>query len=138
MRQYLLDTDTCAFIMRGPSEVLAQRLLDASIDDIFISSITVAELQFGVEMSSAKHRAGNQRTLNAFLALFASRDWPVRAAKTYAHYRAALHKRGQMIGGNDLFIAAHAGYEGWTVITNNVREFNRIEGLEVQNWTEPR
>lgn len=136
MPRFLLDTDTCAFIMRGPSEALATRLLDADADDIAISAITVAELQFGVAMSSAKHRPGNQRTLQAFLALFELRSWPAEAAKTYATYRASLQRRGQMIGANDLLIAAHAGHEGLTVVTNNVREFGRIVDLQVENWTE--
>lgn len=132
MALYMLDTDTCAFIMRGPSERLRARLLSTPIDEQTISVVTLAELLFGVKLSSqAKH---NRTVLEAFVKHLTVLEWPEQATEHYADIRLNLHKSGQMIGANDLLIAAHARSMGAIVVTNNEREFRRVPDLKVENW----
>jgi tRNA(fMet)-specific endonuclease VapC len=102
----MLDTDTCAFIMRGPSEALARRLQAVPLEEQAISVVTLAELLYGVRVS-AKTRQ-NRIALDAFLKHVSVLDWTEGAAEHYAEIRVHLHKKGQMIGANDLLIAAHA------------------------------
>ena len=135
MARYMLDTDTCGFIMRGASDVLLKRLLSVHEDEIVISAITAAELQYGVENAGQKYRKANQQTLNRFLTYYKALPWPSDAAKSYAVTRLALKQKGNMIGANDLLIASHALHENLTVVTNNTREFARVAGLSVENWT---
>ena len=135
MARYMLDIDTCGFISRGASEVLLKRLLSVDEDEIVISAITAAELQYGVENAGQKYRATNQQTLNRFLIYYKALPWPSDAAKSYAVTRLALKQKGNMIGANDLLIASHALHENLTVVTNNTREFTRVAGLSVENWT---
>jgi len=135
MARYMLDIDTCGFIRRGASEVLLKRLLSVHEDEIVISAITAAELQYGVENAGQKYRKANQQTLNRFLTYYKALPWPSDAAKSYAVTRLALKQKGNMIGANDLLIASHALHENLTVVTNNTREFTRVAGLSVENWT---
>ena len=132
MPLYMLDTDTCAFVMRGPSENLRGKLLATPIDEQAISVITLAELLFGIKLSSQAKR--NRPALDAFVKHLTVMEWPEEAAEHYAEIRAHLHKSGQMIGANDLLIASHARCVGAVVVTNNEREFRRVPGLKVDNW----
>lgn len=129
---YMLDTDTCAFIMRGPSENLRQKLLATPMEKQSISVVTLAELLYGVRLSSKP--AQNREALGAFIKYVSVFDWPEDAAEDYAEIRAHLQKKGQMIGANDLMIAAHARSVGAVLVTNNEREFRRVPGLKVENW----
>jgi tRNA(fMet)-specific endonuclease VapC len=86
-------------------------------------------------MAGQKYRAVNQQTLNRFLTYYKALPWPHDAAKSYAATRFALVQKGNMIGANDLLIASHALRENLTVVTNNTREFMRVAGLSVENWT---
>ena len=132
MSRYMLDTDTCAFIMRGASETLRRRLLATPMDEQSISVVTLAELLFGVRLSSKPKQ--NRETLSAFARHVSVLAWTEDAAEEYADIRLHLQKKGQMIGANDLMIAAHARSAGAVVVTNNEREFRRVPGLKVQNW----
>jgi tRNA(fMet)-specific endonuclease VapC len=129
---YLLDTDTCIAVLRGPGEALRQKLLRTPIEQQTISAITLAELRFGVQIS-AKPRQ-NLLALEAFLQHLSILDWPAEAAKDYAEIRAYLQKKGKMIGSNDLLIAAHARYLRAVLVTNNEDEFRRVPGLKIDNW----
>jgi len=129
---YMLDTDTCAFVMRGPSENLRAKLLATPLEQQSISVVTLAELLFGIKLSSQGKR--NQVALDAFIKHLTVLDWTEEAAEHYADIRAVLHKSGQMIGSNDLLIAAHARCVGAIVVTNNEREFRRVPKLKVENW----
>jgi tRNA(fMet)-specific endonuclease VapC len=128
----MLDTDTCAFIMRGPSEALARRLQAVPLEEQAISVVTLAELLYGVRVS-AKTRQ-NRIALDAFLKHVSVLDWTEGAAEHYAEIRVHLHKKGQMIGANDLLIAAHAKNADAVLVTNNEREFRRVPALRVENW----
>ena len=132
MSRYMLDTDTCAFIMRGVSEKLRRRLLATPMDEQSISVVTLAELLFGVRLSSKPKQ--NRETLSAFVRHVSVLAWTEDAAEEYADIRLHLQKKGRMIGANDLMIAAHARSAGAVVVTNNEREFRRVPGLKVENW----
>ncbi|NBT55783.1 MAG: type II toxin-antitoxin system VapC family toxin, partial [Betaproteobacteria bacterium] len=97
--------------------------------------VTFAELSFGVQASAAAKRKHNQSVLDSLVLHLAVLDWPQDAAKHYAEIRADLKKRGAQLGAADLMIAAHARAMGAIVVTNNVKDFARVKGLAVENWT---
>lgn len=131
---YILDTDTCIYVIkRRPKSVLA-RLQTLPLDDVGISSITLGELQLGVEKSSRPEQ--NQEALNLFVAPLQILSFDERAARSYGRVRAELEKCGQVIGSLDMMIGAHALGEAAILVTNNLREFRRIEGLRLENWVE--
>ena len=105
MFRYMLDTDTCSYIMKRSSQAVLNRLQTVSVTDICVSVITKSELLYGVEVSP--RQAQDATALKAFLPYVDVLDFPDYAATHYAQIRADLKKRGE-IGANDLFIAAHA------------------------------
>ena len=131
-RIYMLDTDICIFILRRSSPALLARIQTVPLDEQAISVVTLAELQYGVQVSSKKK--ANQAAVDALVRHLTVLAWPADAAAHYAEIRADLKKKGQSIGSNDLLIAAHARSAGATVVTNNVKEFGRVKGLKVENW----
>ena len=131
-RLYMLDTDICAFVLRRSSEVLLERIQQVPIEQQIISMVTLAELFYGV-LESNKKKA-NRAGVDAFVRHVTVKDWSRDAAEHYAEIRADLKKKGQMIGANDLMIAAHARSLDATVVTNNVKNFGRVKGLKVENW----
>lgn len=133
MPRYMLDTDICSYIMKRSSKPLLERLERVPVKDICISTITKSELLFGVEVSP--RRKQDEAALSAFLGYVEVLDFPDEATLHYAKIRADLRARGAMIGANDLFIAAHARSLGFTLVTNNTREFGRIQNLTTENWT---
>jgi len=135
MPRYMLDTDTCSYIMRRASDTLLKRLRKTPVSDVCISVITKSELLFGVEISP--RRQHDQAALEAFLRYVEVLDFPDEAAPHYANIRGHLKTRGTMIGANDLLIAAHARSLGLVLVTNNTREFARVPKLKIANWTTP-
>ena len=133
---YMLDTDISSYIMKQSNQAVLDRLLIVSLDDTCISVITKAELLFGVETSP--RRRNDEIALNDFLRSVEVKELPEEAADHYAQIRANLKVRGTPIGGNDLLIAAHARALDLILVTNNVREYSRVPGLNVENWTEPK
>jgi tRNA(fMet)-specific endonuclease VapC len=132
MPRYMLDTDTTSYIMKRSNDSVLRRLKKTLVSDVWISVITKAELLFGVEMSP--RRSQDEAALDAFLAYVGVLDFPDQAALDYAKIRADLQRKGTIIGGNDLFIAAHARSLGLTLVTNNTREFRRVPHLTTENW----
>ena len=129
---FMLDTDICIYIIkRKPASVL-KRLESLQHGRLAMSAFTFAELMNGAKKS--KHAEANLARLNALGELIEIRPFDKQAAICYGDVRSSLEKRGEMIGGNDLLIAAHALSLGWTLVTNNEREFGRVEGLKVENW----
>lgn len=128
----MLDTDTCAFILRRSSATLLERILTVPLQQQVISVVTLAELLCGIQLSSKKKT--NQTALDALLRHLTILDINAEAALHYAGIRADLKKRGQLIGANDLMIAAHARSINAVVVTNNVKDFSRVRGLKVENW----
>jgi tRNA(fMet)-specific endonuclease VapC len=135
MPRYMLDTDTCSYIMKRSSDAVLKRLQQVPVSDVSISVITKSELLFGVELSPRRQQ--DEVALNAFLRHVEVLDFPDDAAPHYAKIRADLRTRGTMIGSNDLLIAAHARSLGMTLVTNNTREFGRVHNLAIENWTLP-
>ena len=131
----MLDTDTCIFLMRGESPALAAKVQSVPLQQQVMSAVTFAELTYGVQASAAAKRKQNQSVLDSLVLHLAVLDWPQDAAKHYAEIRADLKKRGAHLGAADLMIAAHARAMGAIVVTNNVKDFERVKGLEVENWT---
>jgi len=132
MPRYMLDTDTCSYIMKRSHDRLLRRLAKVAVDDVCISVITKSELLFGVEVSP--NRAKDEAALAAFLRYVDVLEFPDQAASHYGQIRADLKARGAMIGANDLFIAAHARSLGLTLVTNNTGEFRRVRHLAIENW----
>ena len=133
MPRYMLDIDTCSYIMRRSNDALLKRLAKVSVSDVCISVITKSELLFGVEVSPKRRQ--DEAALAAFLRYVEVLDFPYEASSHYAKIRAALKSRGSMIGANGLFIAAHARSLGLTLVTNNTRQFRRVRNLSLDYWT---
>lgn len=133
MPRYMLDTDTCSYIMKRSSDVLLKQLQKTPVSDVCVSVITKSELLFGVEVSPRRQQ--DEAALKAFLQYVEVLDFPNDACDHYAKIRSDLRKSGTMIGANDLFIAAHARSLGLTLVTNNTREFARVRHLKIENWT---
>jgi tRNA(fMet)-specific endonuclease VapC len=130
---YMLDTDISSYIMKRSSNAVLERLRHVPVAETCISVITKSELMYGVEVSP--RRSQDKAALDAYLRYVEILEYPEEAALDYAQIRASLKKLGTMIGANDLFIAAHARCLGLTLVTNNTREFGRIKGLRIENWT---
>jgi tRNA(fMet)-specific endonuclease VapC len=133
MPRYMLDTDTCSYIMRRSPQAVLKKLAKVPVDDVCISVISKSELLFGVEVSPKRRQ--DKAALDAFLRHVEVLDFPDEASLHYAKIRADLKARGSMIGANDLLIAAHARSQSLTLITNNTREFGRVRNLSIDNWT---
>ena len=130
--KFMLDTNIIAYARNNRPEAVLQRLLQHRPEDICISAITLAELEYGVYNSLRPEQ--NQLALMTFLSSIAVVPFDADAAREYGLIRADLKKKGTLIGANDLLIAAHARALGVTLVTNNTREFERVEGLRVENW----
>ncbi|MCY4219997.1 MAG: type II toxin-antitoxin system VapC family toxin [Gammaproteobacteria bacterium] len=131
MLNYLLDTNICIYVIKNrPAGILESFNRFAS--QLCISSITLAELTHGVERSSKIDH--NRKQLNDFASRLAVLEYGQKAAIHYGIIRADLEFSGQIIGVNDLHIAAHARSEGLTLVTNNLKEFRRVKGLLLENW----
>ena len=135
MARFMLDTDTCSYVMKRSHAPVLARLRRVPVDDVCMSVITKAELFYGVEISP--RRAQDAAALAAFLPYVTSVEFGDDAALHYAEIRADLKRRGQPIGANDLFIAAHARALGLTLVTNNTAEFAQVRDLQLQNWARP-
>jgi tRNA(fMet)-specific endonuclease VapC len=135
MPRYMLDTDTCSYIMKRSHPMVLRRLRAIPVSDVCMSVITRAELLYGVEVSP--RRAQDAAALTAFLPYVDALDFGNDAAQHYAEIRADLKKRGALIGANDLIIAAHARALGLTLVTNNTAEFERVRHLTLENWASP-
>jgi len=133
--RFILDTDTCSYIMKRSQPLLLKRVQAVPVGDVCMSVVTKAELLYGVEASP--RRAQDAAALAAFLPYVEVLEFADDAARHYAEIRADLKRRGALIGASDLFIAAHARSLGLTLVTNNTAEFERVKGLAIENWTLP-
>lgn len=129
---YLLDTNTCIFLINKKPQPVLERLKSVLDSGVSISSITVAELQFGVYNSIYVEK--NRIALTEFLAPFTIRDFNDDDAELYGQIRASLQKRGRLIGPYDMLIAAQALANNLILVTNNTDEFSRVHGLRLEDW----
>jgi tRNA(fMet)-specific endonuclease VapC len=129
---YLIDTDTFVFIRRGRPELARTRFQNLRSGEAVLSIISYGELLYGIK----KKRVGVDplRDLEELVSLIEVATLPTRAAEIYGDVRAALAAKGEVIGSNDLWIAAHAISAGLVLVTNNEREFRRVGGLKIENW----
>ena len=130
--RYMLDTNICICIARKQPPALLSRFEKLKRGEAVLSIITYGELRYGAAKS--RQREAVLRYLDELVSLLPVQPLPVAAAEHYGIIRAQLEEKGRPIGGNDLWIAAHAVAEGLTLVTNNTKEFSRIRELEVQNW----
>lgn len=131
---YMLDTNICIHLINSKCPLLARRISDVPSEEICMSAITQAELEFGV--SNSQNPAKNAQALAKFLSTINVLDFDAAAAVSYGIIRADLQRRGKPIGPLDTLIAGHASSIDAIVVTNNVREFSRVDGLVVEDWTQ--
>jgi tRNA(fMet)-specific endonuclease VapC len=131
---YLLDTNICIYIIKRKPESVLQRLRALPLGEIGLSSLTVAELDYGARKSANPEK--NLAALHQFLLAFEIFAFGYDASSEYGKIRSSLEKQGLPIGPLDTLIAAHAKSLRYTLVTNNEREFRRVENLEVENWVE--
>jgi tRNA(fMet)-specific endonuclease VapC len=130
----MLDTNICIYIIKARPHAVLAAFEAHNVGEIGISSITVAELQYGVAKS--QHPQRNRVALGQFLAPLVVADFDAAAAESYGGIRAKLERQGTPIGSLDALIAAHALSLDAILVTNNVREFSRVPALQVENWVE--
>jgi len=129
---YMLDTNICVYLIKhNPVQVRAQ-FEKRQPGDISLSSVVLAELMYGISKSQYKER--NLAALEMFLIPLEVMPFDEHATGIYGDIRADLERSGQVIGGNDLFIAAHALALNATLVSNNLKEFARVPGLKLENW----
>ena len=130
--RYMLDTNICIYIRQRRPDAVLQRFRGLRPGEAVISTITYGELRYGAEKSSEQDRA--LRLLGELLTLLPVQSLSQNIGMHYGVIRADLQRTGQVIGNNDLWIAAHAQATGLILVTNNEREFSRIPGLKIENW----
>ena len=131
--KYLLDTNMCIFIIRKKPAMVLQRLSAEPLGAVGVSTITVAELSYGVQKSQAI--LPNQQELEHFLLPLVLVDFDLHAAATYGVVRADLERKGTPIGAMDMLIGAHALTMDVTLVTNNTKELQRIPQLRLEDWS---
>ena len=131
MLQYMLDTNICIYVIKNRPVGLREQF-NRLAEQICISTITLAELYYGVEKSS--RGVENLRVIEQFVDRLEALPFSAEAAAHYGQVRAELERAGQPAGPHDMLIGAHARSAGLIVVTNNLREFERIRGLRVENW----
>lgn len=130
--RFLLDTNICIYLRQNRPPEVTKRFRRMQHGEAVLSVITYGELLYDAERSQQRPRA--LEAVTRLVSLLPVLPVPAEAAATYGEIRAALERQGQMIGGNDLWIAAHAKSSGLILVTNNEREFKPISGLKLQNW----
>lgn len=129
----MLDTNICIYLIKRKNPKILAYLKKHAIGEVGISSITLAELQYGVANSNYIQR--NREALHEFILPLEIADFDEKVAEVYGNVKANLEKAGTTIGSMDMLIGAHAMSLGVTLVANNTREFNRIKGLKVVDWT---
>lgn len=133
MTDFLLDTNICIYIIKRKPQTVFDKFRKSLPGSIAMSVITLAELQYGIKKSSNPEQ--NRKALEQFLIPLEVLEFSSKAAIEYGRIRASLEKVGTPIGPLDLLIAAHARSIGTTLVTNNIKEFNRVENLRIENWS---
>ncbi len=130
---YMLDTNTCIFVLRNRPEKAKRKF--KAIKNICISSVTFGELCFGIENGDAHLREKRWEQLDDFTQRILIDPWDEEAARHYGAIRALLKREGNTIGNNDLLIAAHSRSIESVLVTNNTKEFSRVPDLTLEDWT---
>ncbi len=130
--KYMLDTNICIYVIKEKPESVIRKFLKNNPEEMCISSITYAELLYGVEKSKAIQK--NRIALSLFLSPIKILEFNDYAAQEYGQIRADLEQKGMPIGSMDMLIAGHAKAEDLILVTNNTKEFQRVAGLKLENW----
>lgn len=130
--KYMLDTNICIYAIKHKPDTVIRKFLSHDPEELCISAITYAELRHGVEKSMAVER--NCIAMSLFLSPITILQFDEHAAEEYGRIKAELEKKGTPIGPMDTLIAGHAKSRGLILVTNNTREFNRVDDLTVENW----
>ena len=130
--KYMLDTNTCIYLMNNKDIKLTKKFHNKDPKELCISNITYSELMYGVEKS--EKREFNFTRLLLFLSDINILNYDFNASEEYGIIRVELERKGSTIGPNDMLIAAHAKSQNMILVTNNIKEFNRINDLKVENW----
>lgn len=133
--KYMLDTNICIYTIKRKPDSVIRKFLAHNPEELCISAITYAELMHGVEKSQAVEK--NRLALALFLSPITILDFDSSAAEEYGKVRAALERKGTPIGPMDLLIAGHAKSRDLILVTNKTREFTRVDGLKVEDWSVP-
>lgn len=135
--RYMFDTDVCIYLLnrRLSYENILKRMDGLSYGEVLISAITLAELRYGI--AASQRREANLSKLELFMAQFEVKPFDEYVASTYGVIRAHLKAMGKPIGPLDTLIAAQAKALAATLVTNNIAEFSRVPGLDLENWLEP-
>ena len=131
--KYMMDTNICIYAIKNKSESVIRKILSQNPEDLCISVVTYAELMHGVEKSQAVEK--NRIAMSLFLSAITVLDFDGEAAEAYGQKRAELERKGTPIDPMDLLIAGHARSQGLILVTNNTREFARVTGLRIEDWT---
>jgi tRNA(fMet)-specific endonuclease VapC len=131
---YMLDTNICIYVLKNHSDKLRRKF--KARENIGISSVTYEELCFGIENGDSFMKEARTEQLDIFTQRLLIDPWDEDAARHYGFIRAVLKKRGMLIGNNDLLISAHARSRDAVLVTNNVREFERVPDLSIENWAD--
>jgi len=130
--RYMLDTNICIYIIKNNPMSVRQKFESVRASDLVLSIVTLAELRYGAEKSQARAKA--IRAVEQLTAYIEIAELDQVVAEHYADIRATLDRAGTPIGNNDLWLAAHARANDWILVSNNIREFERVEGLRLENW----
>lgn len=132
--KYMLDTNICIYTIKHRPETVIQNFLKHDPAEMCVSAITYAELMHGVEKSQFPDK--NRIAISMFLSALTVLDFDGLAAEEYGSIRADLERKGTPIGPMDMLIAGHARAEGLILVTNNTREFIRVDNLQVEDWAQ--
>jgi tRNA(fMet)-specific endonuclease VapC len=131
---YILDTNICIYIIKKKTETVLSKLKRNRKKGLYISTITLAELEFGNANADSSYKERNQLALLEFLSIMGIKHFDEKAAKEYGIIKKDLKDKNCLIGPFDMLIGAHAKSLNMTLVTNNVREFERIKDLRIENW----
>ena len=129
---FMLDTNICIYMIKTRPDTVIKHLVAKRPHEVGISSVTLAELRYGVEKSAKVEK--NRLALEMLTSSLQVLPFDSFAAERYGSIRAHLEKNGKLIGPMDLLIAAHASSMNWTLVTNNLKEFKRVPDLNLENW----
>ena len=134
MKRYMLDTNICIYIIKNKPQHVKKKFEAIDADQLFLSSITASELLYGAYKSEYVEK--NIQALEVFFLKFQILDYDYSASDEYGKIRAYLERKGTVIGAMDMQIAGHSLANDMIVVTNNTKEFKRVEGLVLENWVE--
>lgn len=132
--KYLFDTNICIYIINNKFDYLKDLVENTGIEEIAVSMLTIAELEYGIAKSASKYKQENRLALFEFLTPFRFLPFGQGDAFEYAQLRYELQKTGNLLGNMDMLIAAQAIANNLVLVTNNVKEFQRIKDLKLENW----